>query len=84
VDFRPPAHLLHPLPLRGGNYSHIRVRWRGSRDFLLDPYPFGESPLSFQFPARHVRGKVFSSSVELQERFAAAPVEMLSVTVRPA
>ncbi len=81
VDFRPPAHLLHPLPLQGGNYSRISVRWRGSRDFLLDPYPFAEPELSFLFPARHVEGKLFSSSAELQERFRAAPIQTLSVTV---
>jgi len=84
VDFRPPAHLLHPLPLRAGGYSRIEVKSVGSRHFVLDPYPFREPSLSFQFPARHVAGKTFSSAEELHARFDAARVEMLSVTVRAA
>jgi len=84
VDFARPANLLHPLPLRGGGHSRVEVRSVGSRHFVLDPYPFAEPSLGFQFPARHVAGKVFSSSAELQERFKAAPVETLSVTVSAA
>jgi hypothetical protein len=48
----------------------------------LDPYPFAEPSISFQFPARHAKGKHFSSANEFQDAFKAAPVEMLSVTVR--
>jgi len=84
VDFSRPANLLHSLPLRRGGQSRVEVQSVGQRHFALDPYPFAEPSLSFQFPARHVRGKKFSSAKELQERFAAAPVEMLSVTVSPA
>jgi hypothetical protein len=47
----------------------------------LDPYPLAEPSISLQFPARHVKQKLFSSAKELQDAFAAAPVEMLSVTV---
>jgi hypothetical protein len=81
VDFSQPAHLLHPLPLRDGAYTRVQVRSAGPRHFVLAPYPFAEPLLSFDFPARYVEGKVFSSSVELQQRFAAAQVETLSVTV---
>jgi hypothetical protein len=81
VAFRQPAHLLHPLPLRDGRYTKIQVRSAGLRHFVLDPYPFAESSLTFQFPARSVEGKLFSSSSELQQRFKAAPTEMLEVTV---
>jgi len=81
VDFRPPAHLLHPLPLRDGGYSTVQVRSVGKRHFVLDPYPFAEPSLSFQFPARHVSGQVFSSSAELQREFIVAPPEVLTVTV---
>jgi hypothetical protein len=81
VDFRQPSHLLHPLPLRGGGHTQVQVRSAGTRHFLLDPYPLGEPSTSFRFPARHVEGAVFSSSAQLQEKFAAAPVEMLAVTV---
>lgn len=81
VDFRQPAHLLHPLPLRDGGYSTVHVQSVGKRHFVLDPYPFAESSLSFQFPARHVRGQVFSSSAELQREFTAARAEVMTVTV---
>jgi hypothetical protein len=73
--------LLHPLPLRDGRCAPIQVRPVGTRQFVLDPYPFAEPSLTFQFPARHIKGKLFSESKELQDAFQAAPVEMLSVTV---
>jgi hypothetical protein len=84
VDFSRPANLLHPLRLRSGGHSRVEVRSAGSRHFVLEPYPFAERSLSFQFPARHVVGKTFASSAELQERFNAARVETLSVTVSAA
>jgi hypothetical protein len=82
VDFRQPAHLLHPLPLRDAGYAQVEAQPVGPRDFGLDPYPFAEPSIRFDFPARHVEGKIFSSAAELQRRFDAALVEMLSVTVR--
>jgi hypothetical protein len=81
VDFSRPANLLHPLPLREGGHSRVEVRSAGSRHFVLDPYPFDETCITFQFPARHVEGKLFSSSKELQKGFGMAPVKTLSVTV---
>ena len=84
VDYSKPAHLLHPLPLLGGGHSEVEVRPIGQREYVLDPYPFREKQLSFRFPARHVAGKTFQASAELRERFEAAPLEMLSVTVRAA
>jgi hypothetical protein len=82
VDFRQPSHLLHPLPLRAGGRSPVAVRSTGSREFVLDPYPFAEPSLTFRFPARHVTGKTFATPAQLQRAFTSAPVEMLSVTVR--
>ncbi len=81
VDFQKPANLLHALPVRGGKSIPVQVRAIGTRQFILDPYPFAEPSLTFQFPARHARGKRFSSAKELQEALHAALVEMLSVTV---
>ena len=81
VDFQKPVELLHALPARGGKHIPIQARAIGTRHFVLDPYPFVERSLTFQFPARHAKGKLFSSAKELQDAFAAAPVEMLSVTV---
>jgi hypothetical protein len=84
VDFSQPANLLHPLPLREGGYSRVEVRSAGSRQFVLDPYPFDEPSLRFEFPARHIEQKSFASAAELQKQFNASPVQMLSVTLRQA
>jgi hypothetical protein len=84
VNFSAPSDLLHPLPLRDGGHSRVAVRSAGERHFVLDPYPFDQPSLRFTFPARHVKGKVFSSAAELQKQFATAPVEKLSVTVSSA
>ena len=81
VDFRAPAHLLHPLPLRDGEHSRVTVTSVNSRHYVLDPYPFDEPAITFTFPARHVPGKLFSSAAGLQERFQGAPPATLSVTV---
>jgi hypothetical protein len=84
VDFRQPANLLHALPLRDGSRCRVQVHSAGPRHFLLHPYPFAEPALTLRFPARQVAGKLFSSSEQLQEKFAAAPVETLSVTLSAA
>ncbi|MGA3088396.1 MAG: DUF3891 family protein [Terriglobales bacterium] len=81
VDYRQPAHLLHPLPVRDGGHARVKVRAALPRHFVLDPYPFAESRLTFAFPARRVEGRVFHSAAELQQSFQAASPEMLSVTV---
>lgn len=84
VDFQKPMNLPHALPTRQGRRVPIQARSVGTRHFVLDPYPFAEPSLRFQFPARHVKKKLFSAAKELQEAIAAAPVEMLSVTVSAA
>ncbi len=81
VDYRQPATLLHPLPLNDGGYRTIAVESIGERSFRLDPYPFAEPCLAVSFPARLVEGKIFDASAELQEKFAAAPVSSLTVTL---
>jgi hypothetical protein len=81
VDYRAPAHLLHPLPLRNGEHTFVKVRTAAPRHFVLDPYPFAEPSLSFPFPARHVKGKVFASAADLQHRFNGATPQTLTVTV---
>jgi hypothetical protein len=81
VDYQKPVDLLHALPTRSGKSERIAVRSVGSRHFVLEPYPFTEPSITFQFPARHAKGKHFSSAKELQDAFHAAPVEMQSVTV---
>ena len=81
VDYQKPVGLVHALPAREGKRMPIQVRAIGSRHFVLDPYPFAEPSLSFQFPARDIKQKVFSSEKELQDAFRVAPVQMLPVTV---
>jgi hypothetical protein len=81
VDFRQPANLLHPLPTRDGGHRPVQVRPIAPRHFILEPYPFPETSLTFHFPARHIEGKLFSSSAELQNAIEAVQTETLSVTV---
>jgi hypothetical protein len=81
VDFQKPVELLHALPARGGKRMPVQVRAIATRHFVLNPYPFAEPAITFPFPARHAKGKHFSSAKELQDAFNAAPVETLSVTV---
>ena len=81
VDYPKPGDLLHALPQQEGGESRIAVERLGERHFRLDPYPFAESTLVFDLPARHVEGKHFDRVEELQEKFyAAAPVQ-LPVTI---
>jgi hypothetical protein len=79
VAFGEQAHLLHPLPLKDGGTSEVRVLPVAERHFRLTPWPFAEREVEFSFPARHVVGRVFASSAELAAAFAAAPVERLTV-----
>ena len=81
VAFDRPAHLLHPLPLNGGGVSEVEVLPMGPRHFRLTPWPFAQRELSFTFPARHVVGKIFGSSAELERAFAAAEEAELTVAL---
>jgi hypothetical protein len=79
VAYDAPAHLLHPLPLNDGGAAEVRVEPLAPRHFRLAPWPFAEPELEFRFPARHVEGKVFASSEELQGAFDAAVEKRLTV-----
>jgi hypothetical protein len=81
VAFSRPAHLLHPLPLNDGTTKEVQVRPIAARHFRLSPWPFMEKELHFYLPARHVKGKTFRSSEDLEEAFADAPEKMLTVTL---
>lgn len=79
VAFDSPAHLLHPLPLNDGGTAEVKVFPIAPRHFRLTPWPFAESKLSFAFPARHVTGKLFADSQNLEAAFHATPMEHLTV-----
>jgi Protein of unknown function (DUF3891) len=81
VAFAQPAHLLHPLPLNDGSTAEVKVFPIAPRHFRLTPWPFAETELTFQFPAKHVEGGVFESSAALEQRFSAADQMQLSVTL---
>jgi hypothetical protein len=81
VAFNARADLLHPLPLNDGGTSEIKVTPLALREFRLNPWPFTEARISFEFPARHVTGKGFASSAELESAFYGAPIETLTVTL---
>jgi hypothetical protein len=81
VAYDSPATLLHPLPLNDGSTSQVRVAAIGRREFELSPWPFGEPVLHFSFPARHVEGKIFESSIALDGAYSKAEEQRLSVTL---
>jgi hypothetical protein len=79
VAFGSPANLLHPLPLNNGGSSEVMVVPLAPRHFRLTPWPFADAELSLKFPARHVEGKTFRSSAELESAFNTAEVQTLEV-----
>ncbi|HEX3891410.1 MAG TPA: DUF3891 family protein [Terracidiphilus sp.] len=81
VAYTSPAHLLHPLSLNDGSTSEVQVFPLGPRHFRLEPWPFAEAELTFEFPARHVAGKTFGSSEQLTAAYLAAEEQRLSVTL---
>lgn len=81
VAFDKPAHLLHPLPLNDGGTSEVKVWPQGPRRFRLEPWPFAQMELTFQFPAKHVQGKRFDTTQDLQDAYHRASDEELAVTL---
>jgi hypothetical protein len=81
VAYGQPAHLLHPLPLKDGSMAEVKVLPVAPRHFRLSPWPFAEGELTFRFPAKHVHGRVFGSSAELEEEYSNSEVMLLSVTL---
>jgi hypothetical protein len=81
VDYDRPATLLHSLRTTDGGGVPVPVEAVGDRHFRLSPYPFDVSPLTVEFPARHVEGKIFETASALQSKFAAAEVATLAVTI---
>jgi hypothetical protein len=81
VAYMQPATLLHPHPLTGGAYTEVAVEAVAPRHFRLSPYPFDVLRFTVAVPARHVEGHLFVSSAELAEKFAAAPMQPLEITI---
>lgn len=81
VAFDRPADLLHALPLNNGAARKIQVDPIGLRCFRLSPWPFAESELTFEFPARHVDGFRFESSAQLEQAFYSGIEDQLTVTL---
>jgi hypothetical protein len=81
VDYGGEATLLHPLALRDGGTSEVRVQRVGERSFRLSPYPFAEPEMTFRLRARFVPGKSFATSEELKQKLDAAKMEEISVSV---
>ena len=81
VAYASPANLLHALPLHHGATSEVQVIPLGPRHFRLEPWPFAEAELQFDFPARHVEGKTFTSSDQLAAAFCASQERKLTVVL---
>jgi len=78
VAYASPANLLHPLPLNDGTSIEVNVIPLAPRHFRLAPWPFAQPQLIFNFPARHVAGKLFDDSQSLEAAYRAAPTEELA------
>jgi hypothetical protein len=81
VDFDRPATLLHPLRTQPGTTQQVEVERIGERSFRLTPYPLREPGMRFCLRARFVPGTRFTSSTELTDRLAGAPVQTLEVVI---
>jgi hypothetical protein len=81
VDYAGDANLLHALPVTGHGHEPFIVQHIDVRHFRLDPYPLDDSPLTFEFPARLIQPLLFTSAKELRDKFNAAEVHKLSVTI---
>ncbi|WP_182276290.1 DUF3891 family protein [Granulicella sp. 5B5] len=81
VDFGGEATLLHPLALRNGGTSEVRVERTGERAFRLTPYPLASSKLVFGLKARFVEGKRFADAAQLKSLLDEAPFQQLDVTI---
>ena len=81
VEYARLGNLLHPLPLNDGTSTEVLVTPIGRRHFRLTPWPFVDEHLTFSFPARHVEGKTFDRSKDLEKAFLLADEESLSVTL---
>jgi hypothetical protein len=81
VDYGGEATLLHPLALRNGGTSEVRVQHVGVRRFRLTPYPFAETEMTFRLRARLVPGKSFAANEELKRKLDAAKMEEIAVSV---
>jgi hypothetical protein len=76
-----PATLLHPHRLTDGSHAEVIVEPIAPRHFRLSPYPFDQASFTVTVPSRHVEGHHFATSVELAEKFAAAPVQQLDIAI---
>ena len=81
VAYSSPAHLLHPLPQNDGSTSEVKVLPVAQRHFRLEPWPFEPERVQLCFPARHVEGKLFESSSELEAAYSLAQAQELTVTL---
>jgi len=81
VDFDKPATLLHPLRTQQGHAQPVKVERVSERRFRLSPYPLREPEMRFTLRTRFVQGTRFTSSTELADRLAAAPMQTLEVTI---
>jgi hypothetical protein len=81
VDYAGEASLLHPLLLKDGGTSEVKVERVRERSFRLTPYPFVELEIVFKLRARYVAGKTFASSEVLKAALEGARFEELEVKV---
>jgi hypothetical protein len=81
VNYPDPATLLHPLPTTNGPALPIHVEHLAPRTFRLTPYPLDQPLLTFDLPAKHIEGHLFTTTADLAATFLTTPLEQLTVTI---
>ncbi|WP_269525992.1 DUF3891 family protein [Coraliomargarita parva] len=81
VAFSKEGKLQHPHPMRDGTITEIKWLPQGDNHYILDPYPLDEPVVEFQIPYRRVAKAATASLETYQAAYAAAPVELVTITV---
>jgi hypothetical protein len=81
VAFSKPGKLQHAHPRRDGSETEIEFIPKGDNHYVLSPYPLDEPVIKFAVPYRRVAKSTTASLETFQAAYAAAPVEMVTVTV---
>ncbi len=78
-----PRPLRHWHPDRDGVRHSLISRPAGPDAWTIDPWPFAADRLDLFVPRRRVAKSAATDQTEFRAAFAAAPVEMLAVVLRP-
>jgi len=81
VAYSKPGKLQHAHPRRDGSETEIAFIPKNNNHYVLSPYPLDEPSVEFKVPFRRVSKQATSSLENFQAAYAAAPVELITVTI---